>query len=74
MHALRLVEIGRGISRSQNSKERDPSKPGLNPDPAVTLNPEMPLQRHVPHQRFSLPDVLMSSVHLQSLEDVVKYA
>jgi hypothetical protein len=49
MNTRRLEEIGRDISRSQDRKECDASKPGLNPDPSVTPTPDMPLKRHLPH-------------------------
>ena len=59
INTWRLGKIGRGISRSQDSNERDASKPGLNQDPAVTATPDMPLKRHLPRHLPHLTCVMI---------------
>ena len=49
MNTRRLEEIGRDISRSQDRKECDANKSGLNRELAVNPTPAMPLKPHLPH-------------------------
>jgi hypothetical protein len=49
VNTWRLREMLRDVSCSQDSKERDGSEHGSNPDRPVTTTPEMPLKRQVPH-------------------------
>jgi hypothetical protein len=74
MTTWRLREIGRDISRSQDSQECDASKHGSNPDSSVNPTPEMPLKRHLLtlHVVMSVWQFWLSAFcYLQSREDAV---